>query len=193
MTVLVEADFLADLRRIVIAQLTSEGYAADASLGTEALVWNFLKVKHRQIERRTRRSEWSSELRGRQGTLSTDILSALGRIVIAAESGDDLNPYLSRDMVSDKAFKREDLMLNELGVHHLHLGEGVDNRGIVRGRDELLFAYVTDEAIHFVEVYERKRTGRTYLRRDAGGARRLAVHSQSHGSKGKCCGVIAST
>lgn len=50
-------------------------------------------------------------------------------------------------------------MLNELGVHHLHLGDGVDSRGLMRGRDELLFAYVTDEAIHFIEVFDHKSFG----------------------------------
>ena len=157
--VLVEADFLADLRRIVLARLTAEGYGADATLGTEALLWNLLKVQHRRIEKHPRGVEWSSALRRRQPTMAADILAALGRIVIAAESGDDLNPFLSRDLASDKAFKREDMMLNELGVQHLHLGEGVDARGLVTGRDELLFAYVAEEVVHFIEVFDHKSFG----------------------------------
>jgi hypothetical protein len=159
MTVFVEADFLADLRRMVVARLAAEGYTADAPLSTESLLWNLLKVQHRRIERRQRRAEWSTQLRRRQDKLPEDILAALGRIVIAAESGDDLNPFLSRDLASDKAFKRKDMMLNELGVHHLHLGEGVDVRGLVSGRDELLFAYVTDKAIHLIEVFDHKSFG----------------------------------
>jgi hypothetical protein len=155
----VEADFLADLRRLVVARLTAEGYTADPTLSTEALLWNILKVQHRRIERRQRRAEWSMQLRRRQYALAGDILAALGRIVIAAESGGDLNPFLSRDLATDKAFKREDMMLNELGVHHLHLGDGVNDRGLVSGRDELLFAYVTDEAIHLIEVFDHKSFG----------------------------------
>jgi hypothetical protein len=157
--ILVEADFLADLRGIVLGRLAAEGYTADPSLTTEAMLWNLLKIQHRRIDRRKRRVEWSIQLRRRQDSLLEDIVVALGRIVIAAESGDDLNPFLSRDLASNKAFKREDMMLNELGVHHLHLGAGVNGRGLVSGRDELLFAFVTDEAIHLIEVFDHKSFG----------------------------------
>jgi hypothetical protein len=159
MTVPVEADFLADLGRVLVARLAGNGYSVDTTLGTEALLWNFLKIQRRRIEKRVRRVEWSSELRSREATLRDDIVRGLGRIVIASETGDDLNPYLSRDLISDRAFRREDMMLNELGVQHFHLGEGLDARGLVRGTDELLFAYVTDEAIHFVGVFDHRSFG----------------------------------
>jgi hypothetical protein len=159
MTIPVAADFLADLRRIVVAQLTSDGYSADATLGTEALLWNFLRVRHRSIEKRKRCVEWSSQLRARQVAMHEHIVSGLGSVVLAAEKGDDLNPYLSRELASDKAFRREDMMLNELGVHHFHLGAGLDSRGLVRGTNELLFAYVTDQAVHFIEVFDHTSFG----------------------------------
>jgi hypothetical protein len=155
----VEADFLADLRRIAATKLTAEGYTVEATLSTEAVLWDWLKIQHRRIERRKRRVERSSELRAREATLPEGIRSALGRIESAVQTGDDLNTYLSRDLVTDKAFKHNDLMLNELGVQHFHLGDGIDARGLVRGTDELLFAYVTDEAVHFVGVFDHRSFG----------------------------------
>jgi hypothetical protein len=159
MTIPVEADFLGDLRRLIIARLTAMGYTANASLGTEALLWNLLKIEHRRISRRVRPVLWSSELRAREAGLPDHIRSGLGRIVIASETGDDLNVFLSRELASDKAFKRNDLMLNELGAHHFHLGDGFDERGLVRGTKELLFAYVTDDAVHFVDIFDHKSFG----------------------------------
>jgi hypothetical protein len=155
----VEADFLADLRRIVVAQLSAAGYTVDTKARTEELLWNVLKVSHRRIERHPREVEWSSQLRARESALPESIRQALGRIVIAAETGADLNLFLSRELASDKAFKRNDMMLNELGIQHFHLGEELDSRGLVKGTDELLFAYVTDVRIHFIEVFDHKSFG----------------------------------
>jgi hypothetical protein len=159
MTTPVETDFLGDLRRMIIARLTGMGYTADANLGTEALLRNLLKIQHRRIPRRERVTLWSLDLRAREATLPDQIWSGLGRIVIASETGEDLNPFLSRDLANDKAFKRNDLMLNELGAHHFHLGDGVDERGLVRGTSELLFAYVTDDAVHLVEIFDHDSFG----------------------------------
>jgi hypothetical protein len=159
MTIPVEADFLADLRRLTIARISAEGYTADATLGTEALVWNWLKIRHRRIARRNRAVEWSSQLRAHEAALLPWIRAALGRIEVAVRAGDDLNPYLSRHLVSDKTFTRNDMMLNELGVQHFHLGQGLNAKGLVHGTDELLFAYVTDEAAYFVEIFDHKSFG----------------------------------
>ncbi len=159
MNIPVEADFVADLRGILAATLAGGGYTVGAALSTGELLVNWLKTQHRRIERKKRRVEWSSDLRARQPQLPERTRAALHRIENAVEGGDDLAPYLSRELVTDKAFKRNDLMLNELGVHHFHLGEGTDARGLVEGTNELLFATVTEAAVHFIDVFDHASFG----------------------------------
>lgn len=150
----VEADFLEDLRLMLSGYIASEGFTMDGNASTETLLRYFLQIQHRRIERRVRRVEWSMDLRARETHLPESQRKAVHRIQDAIERGDDLTPYLSRQLSNDQAFKRNDLMLNDVGMHHLHLGEGVDWRGLINGTKELLFAIATDEVFYFVEVFD---------------------------------------
>jgi hypothetical protein len=159
MNVVVEADFFSDLRALVSRQLASAGYTVDPAAPLEKLLRDHLSVHHRRVERRARRVEWSAELRAREPSLPEVQRRALARIQGAAEAGDDLNPYLSRQLASDKAFKKNDRMLNELGMQHLHLGEGLNADGMIRGTRELLFAVIKDDAAYFVDIFDHDNFG----------------------------------
>jgi hypothetical protein len=65
--------------------------------------------------------------------------------------GGDLRPHLSRRHASLDAL---DGLLNEWGVHHLHLGTALaDNSGHAERSGPLLFARITDEDFYAINVY----------------------------------------
>ncbi len=159
MPIIVEADFVADLRDLLAAHLASRGYSADASATAETLLWNFLKIQHRLVEARPRKVVRSQTLVQGEAGLPEKYRVALQRIERASLAGEDLNPYLSRQLVTDKAFRAHDGMLNEYGVHHLHLGDGFDDRGLIRGTKELLFAIVGEDEMYFIGVFDHDAFG----------------------------------
>ncbi len=63
--------------------------------------------------------------------------------------GKDLNPYLSKFIGK---VKKTDLLLNDWGVHHLHLGTALDGQYMAR-TGPLLFARVTKEIFYAVDIY----------------------------------------
>lgn len=72
-----------------------------------------------------------------------NLSGALAKIEKDITSGEDLRCYLS-----DRIFRpnTRDDMLNELGVHHLHLGK--------QKADKLLFCHFTDRYAHFIGIYD---------------------------------------
>jgi hypothetical protein len=134
--------------------LQAEGYTVESPLSMESLLYNWMKIQHRRIEPRVRQVLWSRELQGRLTIAPSWLGRALSRLEAAVVAGDDLTPFLSRDLRKDRAFKRNDGMLDDFGIHHFHLGEGLDEHGLVPGLPELLYAVVTDAAVHFVEIFD---------------------------------------
>ena len=75
-------------------------------------------------------------------------------------AGDDLTTYISNDIME---LKNVDVMLNLLGVHHLHLGERVEQEGKSRGfigrTKSLLFCYFTDTEAYSIDVMDHDSFG----------------------------------
>jgi hypothetical protein len=152
----IEEDFQSDLKSLIAKRLASDGYTIDPAVTCEDALRTFFQVQHRKVRRRPRRAMHSSELAARQASLPEDQRQALQRIQQAVEQGDDLNPYLSRQLAGNEAFEKHDGLLNHLGVQHLHLGNGLDHRGLIKGTSDLLFVLVEDDAIYFIDVFNHK-------------------------------------
>lgn len=152
--VIVVCDFRADFRAVLAATLGAEGFLVDTGATLETLLENWLRRQHRRVDRRPRAVEWSTQLRAREPTLPPSQRQALGRIEAAVHGGDDMNPYFSRHLASGKALTHDDAMLNELGIQHMHLGLGLDARGMVNGTKELLFVLFSDGVARFIDVFD---------------------------------------
>jgi hypothetical protein len=153
----IESHFLDDLRQVLCERLHADGYTVESPLSTETLLHNWMKIQRRHIEPKTRQVLWSKELRARLACAPAWQAKGVARVERAVVAGEDLAPFLSRDLRKDRAFKKNDGMLDDFGIHHFHLGEGVDKNGLVTGRAELLYAVVSDDAVHFVEVFDHSR------------------------------------
>jgi hypothetical protein len=67
------------------------------------------------------------------------------------EQGDDLIPHLSRGL---KNPDNNDMMLNDWGIHHFHLGTKLEIDGFIERTKPVLFARVTSDTIYFIIIKE---------------------------------------
>ena len=65
------------------------------------------------------------------------------------ENGKDITNYQSKQ-ISD--IRKKDLLLNDWGIHHLHLGESL-RQGWIERTNELVFALITEEGFYAINVF----------------------------------------
>jgi hypothetical protein len=157
-----------DMRATLETRLVGEGfdYAGERGKAEKAALKNgtrfdaphwtltrFLDQSRRRIPQAVRQCVWSAELR--QRTLTTDLQGPVEDIVKASEAGDDLRPFQST-RVENLGFN--DMLLNDWGVQHLHLGLGPHPKrpGFVGRRDELLFVLVRPEVLYLIDVLDHE-------------------------------------
>lgn len=91
--------------------------------------------------------------------------AALDRIEQLLSSGGDLTPYLSRRIMhgfevpagpsSNLASRRDlDLLINDWGIHHLHLSNEVQGDGFVKRTGPLLFAAFVGQDAYLIEILQ---------------------------------------
>jgi hypothetical protein len=113
------------------------------------LYHHFLK---RVIEPRPR-SVWRSGALGRR-TLSVEATEALAEIEQRSIAGETLVPFLHRRLRKKPAYN--DGMLNEWGIHHLHLGSTPRADGHVAGSDEVLCVLVRAEDLYMIDLHPHR-------------------------------------
>jgi hypothetical protein len=158
-------DFDGDIRSEVLKYLphdpdnqtlTADLEASDTSI----LLIRYLNWRERLIHGHRRDVFVSREL------LANPIYAArradIDRLLEVIRNGDDLTPYLStrvrfgylpRDPIKPtKDNPSLDLLLNEWGMHHLHISHDLDENGFMRRVDDILIALFRDEAAYVVDV-----------------------------------------
>ena len=82
-----------------------------------------------------------------------DELQEIERKIVAGES---IHPYLSRKLMKPGF---NDLLLNDWGIQHLHLGTDVisdgRNKGFIKGTKALLYVYFDTKCAYFIKILER--------------------------------------
>lgn len=114
----------------------------------------FIPTRPRQVQR-------SAKLKQQSGIYS----DALSQIEEAFVKGDDLTPRLSK-LVSQNGYvvgsssapKDKDLMLNDWGVHHLHLGLKLETNGsgFIERSGDLLFVKITPTTAYMIGIFDHK-------------------------------------
>ncbi len=141
----VEADFQEDLRLHYLSELAKLGVpppkAADDVFSACS---GYFNVRFRLIPKRPRRALKSRELLRRK--LSHRQRSRLGAIVKEIETGTDLRPRLSKNVLRPDY---SDKLLQDWGIQHLHVGPHHDAHG-----PELLYVYFTSDSAHLIDWQE---------------------------------------
>lgn len=150
-------DFERDLAQEIVRFFDERSIDFDRSRAADPsfLVEQYYRAKAKSIVQRPRSVHWSAELWAKLDTLDDRYRDPLVEIERRFTTGDDLAEFLSRQALS---VEKSDGMLNDFGLHHLHLGRKVNPEDdYVARSDRLLFVGVgTDDAL-FVDVRQHPR------------------------------------
>lgn len=157
-------DLLEDIRQFVLSSLPclpSARAELEEKDAHELLVIyrNWQERLIRPVPRRVHRSQalLANPLAGRAQNGP-----ALEQIARMLEIGVEVTPHLSRNVihgyqenVTGKKFHKDlDLMLNDWGVHHLHLSTHIEDDGFVERTGPLLFAFIKNHDAYLIDIMD---------------------------------------
>lgn len=124
--------------------LTHGGYRIPRSDNADQVTLKYYNLLKRYIEPQRRRVWYSREF-----TCPQAHEPALRQLIKLIEKGDDINVYQSKELRKPQ-FK--DWLLNDWGVHHLHLGSTLRSDGLIDRTGPLLFARVDPSDVYLLTV-----------------------------------------
>lgn len=141
-------DFHSDIRAEAADLLTRMGVTPPILPSAEKALHALFGVLRRLISARPRKVKASKTLQAR--VLSPDIEKVVAAIARRSKEGEVLCPFLSKQIGK---LETHDLLLNDWGIHHLHLGSDVPGPdGYVKRSPQLLWVLVRDETLHMIDV-----------------------------------------
>jgi hypothetical protein len=138
-------DFFHDLAKILENELTRAGYVIPHGRSDESLVRDHLNVLHRLIPTKPRTILESPNL-----ICPPNLRAGYEEVKRKASVGESLVPHQSR-LLDDLEYR--DPLLNDWGIHHLHLGTSLESHGYVTRTGPVLFARVTDDSVFAIQIY----------------------------------------
>jgi len=139
----VKMDLIEDWDNHLNDRMIRMGYRPKAG-GYNSL--DYHKAMKKLISARPRKIYYSKEF-----SCPDECKVALDKIVSAIESGKNLLPYMSKQVIRPS---KNDGLLNDWNIHHFHLNDELEkNRMFVQRSDWLLLAFVSDEAVYFLNVF----------------------------------------
>jgi hypothetical protein len=102
----------------------------------------FFDIQRKVISRRVRPVYYSAELRGKCSALSPEVLVGVQLLETRSLAGELLEEHQSERARNARS---KDWLLNDWGIHHLHLHQN-------RGSDELLYVCVEDDALYLIDI-----------------------------------------
>lgn len=137
-----------DLYRDWVAHLKNElvafGYDTTQMQSPEAVVHTFLNLTKRLVRPSPR-----AVLKTHSFSCPPDLAAGLTEVERKISSGEDLSPHLSR-LLRNPSFN--DPLLNDWGIHHVHLGTTVDSDGFVVRTGPVLFARFDNTNAYLIDV-----------------------------------------
>ena len=149
---IIKIDLRHDLVESTRAELILSGYSQDSvnrlSRDDREIIRALLNISRRWVSHNPRIIHKSKGFRCPQ-----QHSASLSEIERAIRDGDDLTPYLSTHIIH---FKFNDTMLNDWGIHHLHLGKKTvpsgKNKGFIQRTDPLLYCYFTASDAYLIAI-----------------------------------------
>ncbi len=139
-------DWIAMLRK----DLLCLGVNLENSVDKDSIPFIYFNCRKRIIPRNDRRVAKSDVFQ-----CPSDLLDGLAKLEVKIISGDDLTPHLSKLVL--KRYDSKDYLLNDWGIHHLHLGKNIEADRFVTRTGPVLYCKVTDDCIYFIDVKEHGR------------------------------------
>jgi hypothetical protein len=137
-----------DLYRDWVTHLKNElaafGYDTTQMQSPESAVHTFLNLTKRLVTPTPR-----TVLKAQNFSCPPELAAGLTEVERKISSGEDLSPHLSR-LLRNPSFN--DPLLNDWGIHHVHLGTTVDSDGFVVRTGPVLFARFDNVNAYLIDV-----------------------------------------
>lgn len=139
-----EIDFYSDWIAHLKTELTAFGYDTMQMQTPEAVAHTFLNLTKRLVRPIPR-----SVLRAQNFSCPPDLVTGLTEVERKISAGEDLSPHLSK-LLRNPTFN--DPLLNDWGIHHVHLGTTLDSDGFVNRTGPVLFARFDGTNAYLIDV-----------------------------------------
>ncbi|WP_209369598.1 hypothetical protein [Priestia megaterium] len=149
-------NLLKDLNGILQAELNKLGYRQIQKKDTHNLLAALFNVQDKTVSVKRRRVYISEELKVKE--VEEPYNDYLKQIRNKFKNGKDINPHLSGG--STKLYKKDPL-LYDWGIHHLHLNNKLNSKGLIERSDYLLFFILKEDVVYFIDVSKHKLEDRT--------------------------------
>ena len=143
-TRIIDIDLRRDLVAIYRAELVRVGYTVPEIDDDAELLRVYFGVCRRLVPSQPRQI-----LKAKGFQCSPEHYAALTQIEQLIQDGGDITPYLSRSI---KKVKYNDALLNDWGIHHLHLGTDLQSDGFVNRDGPLLFCRFDNKHAYFITI-----------------------------------------
>ena len=142
----VEINFLADGSDFLRSQLRAMRYSASETESPEQISLKYFNLLKRLIPSYPRQVLVSNKF-----SCPVELEMGLEIIKKKIRNGEDLRPHLSRRIQN---LDYNDPLLNDWGIHHLHLGTTLDASGFITRTGPVLFARFDNERAFLINVME---------------------------------------
>jgi hypothetical protein len=143
----IQMDFYADFSELLRRRLKSVGYHLPKCVKPERIPLIYFNVLGRQIDAQPRTIVAASHFPWpADNEVHKEGFDVLLRKI---ENGEDLRPHLS-DKINRPTYN--DMLFNDWGIQHLHLGRNVGNNGFVERTGKLLYVFVTVDVCHLITI-----------------------------------------
>ena len=134
------SDFISFIR----SELMRLGYVSVRSSGDRDILRIYLDICKRLTAPQPR-----TVSRAKSFSCPAQFLNAASQIETLIQNGEDISPYLSTRI---KRLIYNDSMLNDWGIHHLHLGTRIRDDGFVDRTGPLLYCRFEEHDAYFISV-----------------------------------------
>ncbi|MEH0688751.1 hypothetical protein H4F17_06730 [Vibrio cholerae] len=121
--------------------------------------YQYLNVLRRRVEPRPRKVVIHPEL-----TCPESCREGYAALVFNLEFGGDVNRHLSSNIIQANY---QDGFLNDYGLHHFHLGSGIESngksKGFVKRTGPVLLAYITENIAYLIDIKVHGMCGDPYI------------------------------
>jgi hypothetical protein len=142
---MIDVDFYEDWIEILRGRLRELGYRIPSNSSHKHISILYFNALRRRIQQVPRTVHRSTEF-----SCPSDLLVGLKDLEAKIVAGEDLSPNLSRGL---KKAARNDGLLNDWGIYHLHLGTRLEEDGFSVRTDRVLFALITSSSLYEIQVY----------------------------------------
>jgi len=125
-------------------ELCSLGIKINQTIPIEEIPYIYFNFEKRKIVQQARRIMKANDF-----TCPPDLLQGLDNLERKIIAGDDLTPHLSKSVFRN--YEGVDYLLNDWGIHHLHLGIEIEDK-FVKRTVPVLFCIVTEGIIYFIAI-----------------------------------------